>query len=123
MDEFGVGNDVVGWVLLALVVTLVNSSGGLTALYVLLAAAGYVIFVLFPVRWAFHWLARKTGCLESGVPSTFMMTLTLLLVLVSALFTDIIGIHAIFGSYADSKSDPSELTNLLFSLQVDLSQA
>jgi Kef-type K+ transport system membrane component KefB len=110
----GVGNDVVGWILLALVVTLVNSSGGLTALYVLLAAAAYVIFLLYPVRWAFHWMARKSGCLESGQPSTFMMTTTLLLVLVSALFTDIIGIHAIFGpSILIYPIYPNTLTDLV----------
>ena len=94
----GIGNDVVGWILLALVVTLVNSSGGLTALYVLLATIAYVLVVLYPVRWGFAWLLRKSGCLESGQPSTFIMTTTLLLVLVSALFTDIIGVHAIFGT-------------------------
>ena len=94
----GVGNDVIGWVLLALTVTLVNASNGLTALYVLLASVAYIAFLLYPVRIGFKWLAVKTGSLEDGrPPSTMMMTLTLLLVLVSALFTDIIGIHAIFG--------------------------
>jgi Kef-type K+ transport system membrane component KefB len=88
----GVGNDVVGWILLALTVALVNSSGGLTALYVLLASAGYVIFLLFPVKWAYRWLARRTGSLANGTPSTLMMTVTLLLVFISAFFTDIIGV-------------------------------
>lgn len=39
----GVGNDVVGWILLALTVALVNASTGLTALYVLLAAVGWTL--------------------------------------------------------------------------------
>lgn len=93
----GVGNDVVGWVLLALSVALVNASSGLTALWVLLACTGYTLFLLYPVRFAFVWLARKTGSLESGQPSTLMMTVTFVMVLVSAFFTDIIGVHAIFG--------------------------
>ncbi|KAF5371309.1 hypothetical protein D9758_004193 [Tetrapyrgos nigripes] len=93
----GVGNDVVGWILLALTVALVNASSGLTALWVLLTTVGYVIFLLVPVRWAYHWLAKKTGSLESGMPSTFMMTITIVLVFFSAFFTDIIGVHAIFG--------------------------
>lgn len=93
----GVGNDVVGWILLALTVALVNSSGGLTALYVLLVCVGYTLFILFPVRWAYRWLARRSGNLESGQPSTAMMTITLLVVYISAFFTDIIGVHAIFG--------------------------
>ncbi|KAI0304002.1 cation/H+ exchanger [Russula brevipes] len=93
----GVGNDVVGWILLALTVALVNASSGLTALYVLLTGVGYTIFLLFPVKWAFRWLARRTGSLEKGEPTAFVMTVTLILVLVSAFFTDVIGIHAIFG--------------------------
>ena len=93
----GIGNDVVGWVLLALTVALVNASSGLTALYVLLATVAYVIFLLYPGRWAFVWLARRTGSLEQGSPTPLMMTVTLLIVFISAFYTDIIGVHAIFG--------------------------
>ena len=93
----GIGNDVAGWILLALTVALVNASTGLTALYVLLAAVGYVLFLIYPGRWAYVWLARRTGSLEQGSPTTAMMTVTLFLVFVSAFFTDIIGIHPIFG--------------------------
>jgi Kef-type K+ transport system membrane component KefB len=93
----GVGNDVTGWVLLALTVALVNASTGLTALYVLLTGIGFILFLLFPVKWAFRWLARRTGSLDKGEPTAFMMTVTLILVLISAFFTDVIGIHPIFG--------------------------
>jgi len=104
----GVGNDIVGWILLALAVALVNASTGLTALYVLLAAVAYIIFLMFPVRSAYRWLARRTGSLENGQPSTLMMTVTLLLVLVSGFFTDIIGIHAIFGGFLAGLIIPHE---------------
>jgi Kef-type K+ transport system membrane component KefB len=95
----GVGNDVVGWILLALTVALVNASNGITALYVLLTGVGFVLFMLYPVRWTYTWLAKRTGCLETGQPSNRMMTLTLLIVFVAAFFTDIIGIHPIFGRW------------------------
>ncbi|KAI0677244.1 Sodium/hydrogen exchanger family-domain-containing protein [Trametes maxima] len=95
----GVGNDVVGWILLALAVALINASSGLTALWVLLAGLAYVLFMCFPVRWAYLWLSRKTGSLEAGNPSAMMMTITLVLVFISAFYTDIIGIHAIFGGF------------------------
>ncbi|KAI9447948.1 cation/H+ exchanger [Lactarius indigo] len=95
----GIGNDVTGWVLLALTVALVNASTGLVALYVLLTGVGFTIFLLLPGKWAFRWLARRTGSLEKGEPTAFMMTVTLILVLMSAFFTDIIGIHAIFGGF------------------------
>ena len=93
----GIGNDVTGWVLLALAVALVNASTGLVALYVLLTGFGFTIFLLFPGKWAFRWLARRTGSLEKGEPTAFMMTVILILVLMSGFFTDIIGIHPIFG--------------------------
>lgn len=96
----GVGNDVIGWILLALTVALVNASSGLTALWVLLVCVGYVLVLLYPGRWAYVWFARRTGSLEQGSPTTTMMTVTLLVVLVSAFFTDIIGIHAIFGMFS-----------------------
>lgn len=96
----GIGNDVVGWILLALTVALVNASTGLTALWVLLASAGYTIFLLYPGRWAFRWLAKRTGSLEQGTPTPLMMTVTLLVVFISAFFTDIIGVHAIFGMFS-----------------------
>ncbi|KAJ7579934.1 Sodium/hydrogen exchanger family-domain-containing protein [Mycena floridula] len=104
----GVGNDVVGWVLLALTVALVNASSGLTALYVLLTGIGFVIFLLYPGRWAYIWLARRTGSLEQGSPTPLMMTITILLVFASAFFTDIIGIHAIFGGFLAGLIIPHE---------------
>ena len=98
----GVGNDVVGWILLALTVALVNASSGLTALYVLLVGVGYVIFMMWPVKWAFRFLLKKSGSLATGQPTTLVMTVTLLMVFVSAFLTDIIGIHAIFGELSHS---------------------
>jgi Kef-type K+ transport system membrane component KefB len=94
----GVGNDVVGWILLALCVALVNAGSGLTALWVLLTCAGYILFVVFAVRPAFLWILRRTGCLQNG-PSQGIMALTLLMVLVSSWFTGIIGVHPIFGAF------------------------
>ncbi|KAF8505854.1 cation/H+ exchanger [Russula emetica] len=95
----GVANDVTGWILLALTVALVNASSGVTAFYVLLSGAGYTLFLLTGVKWSFRWFARKTGCLEKGEPTAFMMTVILVLVLISAFYTDIIGIHPIFGGF------------------------
>ncbi|KAH9943171.1 cation/H+ exchanger [Epithele typhae] len=95
----GVGNDVVGWILLALTVALINASSGLTALWVLLSGVAYVLFVCFPVNWGYRWVAKKSGSLDAGVPSAMMMTVTVVLVFISAFYTDIIGIHPIFGGF------------------------
>ena len=94
----GVGNDVVGWILLALCVALVNAGSGLSALWVLLVAIGYTLFLIYAIKPAFIWTLRKTGSLQNG-PSQSIVALTLLLVLASAFFTNIIGIHAIFGAF------------------------
>jgi len=74
----GVGNDVVGWVLLALCVTLVNAGSGITALWVLLACVGFSLFLAFPVRIGFVHILRKTGSLQNG-PSQSIIALTLLM--------------------------------------------
>ncbi|EPQ51288.1 Sodium/hydrogen exchanger, partial [Gloeophyllum trabeum ATCC 11539] len=104
----GVGNDVIGWILLALAVTLVNSTSGLAALWIALTCAGYTVFLMYPVRWLFLWIGRKTGELETGDLSSVMMTCSIMMLLVSALFTDIIGLHAIFGGFLSGLVVPRE---------------
>ncbi|KAI9811026.1 MAG: K(+)/H(+) antiporter [Thelocarpon impressellum] len=94
----GVGNDVVGWILLALCVALVNAATGLTALYVLLTSVAYVLFLVYAVRPAFMWVLRRSGSLQNG-PTQSIVALTLLMTLASAFFTGIIGVHAIFGGF------------------------
>lgn len=94
----GVGNDVVGWILLALCVALVNNNSGLAALWALLITVGWVLLLVFGVRPAFIWLLRRNGSLQNG-PSESMVCVTVLLVLTSAWFTGIIGVHPIFGGF------------------------
>jgi Kef-type K+ transport system membrane component KefB len=94
----GVGNDVIGWVLLALTVALVNAQTGLTALYVLLTTIAWCLVLFFLIRPVFLWLCRRTGSFEKG-PTALMLTITILLMFTSAFLTDIIGVHAIFGAF------------------------
>ncbi|KAJ4390371.1 hypothetical protein N0V85_007286 [Neurospora sp. IMI 360204] len=94
----GIGNDVTGWILLALCVALVNNNSGLAALWALLCCIGWILFLVFAVRPPFMWWVRRTGSLQNG-PTQGVVALTLLLVLFSAFFTNIIGIHAIFGAF------------------------
>lgn len=94
----GVGNDIVGWILLALCVALVNAGSGITALYVFLVALGYVLFLVFLVRPAFLWILRRNRSIQNG-PSQTIVGLTVLMVFASAFFTSIIGVHQIFGAF------------------------
>lgn len=82
----GIGNDVTGWVLLALCVALVNNADGLTALYVFLTAVAWVLFLVFAIRPVFMRILRRTDSIQNG-PSQSIICLTLLLVLVSSWFT------------------------------------
>ncbi|ROV91064.1 hypothetical protein VMCG_09584 [Cytospora schulzeri] len=94
----GIGNDVTGWILLALCVALVNNDSGLAALWALLCTVGWALFLVFGVRPCFVWCLRRTGSIQNG-PTQGMVSLTLLLVLLSAWFTGIIGVHPIFGAF------------------------
>lgn len=103
----GVGNDVVGWILLALCVALVNAGSGLTALYVLLTCVAYALFLFFAVRPAFLWVLRRQGALTDG-PSQGVIVLTLMIALGSSFFTGVIGVHAIFGAFMAGLICPHE---------------
>lgn len=82
----GIGNDVTGWVLLALCVALTNNSSGLAALWALLCCIGWTLLLVFVIRPPFLWILRRTGSLQNG-PTQGMVALTLLMVLASAWFT------------------------------------
>ncbi len=94
----GVGNDVVGWILLALCVALVNAGSGIVALYVLLTCLAYILALVYAIRPAFLYILRRTGSLNNG-PTQSVVALTVLLVFASAFFTGIIGVHPIFGAF------------------------
>lgn len=94
----GIGNDVTGWILLALCVALVNNASGLAALWALLCVVGWALLLVFGIRPCFLWCLRRTGSIQNG-PTQGMVALTLLLVLLSAWFTGIIGVHPIFGAF------------------------
>ncbi|KAK4201063.1 putative transporter [Triangularia verruculosa] len=94
----GIGNDVTGWVLLALCVALTNNSSGLAALWALLCCIGWTLLLIFVIRPPFIWILKRTGSLHNG-PTQGMVALTLLMVLASSWFTGIIGVHPIFGAF------------------------
>ncbi|KAG6009142.1 hypothetical protein E4U21_003211 [Claviceps maximensis] len=94
----GVANDVVGWILLALCVALVNVGTGLNALWILLSAVGFIFVLLLAVKPALYWILRRKGSIENG-PSQSVISFILLIALAASFFTGIIGIHPIFGSF------------------------
>jgi len=79
-------------------VALVNAGTGLTALWVLLVCVGYALVLVYAVRPGFLYILKRTRSLQDG-PSQGIIALTLLLVLASAFFTGVIGVHPIFGAF------------------------
>lgn len=104
----GVGNDVVGWVLLALSVALVGAGSGLTALWILLVCVAWALFLFLVVRHVVYWLAVRTGSIDNG-PTVFFMTVIFLLMFGSAFFTDIIGVSSSLANPLWSIAEPSFL--------------
>ncbi|CAG8652237.1 7329_t:CDS:2, partial [Paraglomus occultum] len=93
-----VGDDITAWVLLALVVSIINASNSLTALYIFLLAIAWGLLLIFLVRPVLLTLIIRTNSHING-PTVAMMAITLILVLTSAFITDIIGVHSIFGAF------------------------
>ncbi|KAF8313890.1 hypothetical protein DL93DRAFT_1140461 [Clavulina sp. PMI_390] len=133
----GVGNDIVGWTLLALTMALVNagspsftpatfnlylfgssspsdvstlsSSSTAAALYILFLAIVWSLIILLPVKSLMLKIAHWTGSTShSSGPSPLMMTASILLMFGSAYVTDIIGVHAIFGAFLAGLAIPHE---------------
>ncbi|RKP12696.1 Cation/H+ exchanger, partial [Piptocephalis cylindrospora] len=93
-------NDAVAWILLALVISIVNASSGINALYIFLVAIGFVLFLVFVVRRGVFWLIRRQPDIAENGPNQLTVMIIFLMVLISAFFTDVLGIHPIFGGFA-----------------------
>ena len=91
-------NDVAAWTVLAVVVAIVKA-GGLapTGLSIILA----VLFVAVMLFWikprVTGWLGH--AALESGVPGKGIMAAVVVFLFACAFVTDVIGLHALFGSF------------------------
>ncbi|OMJ29745.1 Cation/H(+) antiporter 17 [Smittium culicis] len=92
-------DDVTAWILLALVIALSSSSSGLTALWILIVGLVYVLFVFYVIQRYYIKYLNKQGFLNGRDPNPQIVFITFLMVFLSAWFTDILGIHAIFGAY------------------------
>lgn len=93
-----VNDDVVAWVLLALVVSIVNSTNSINALYIFLLCVAWILIVVFLVRPLLLYLIVETGSNDNG-PTLTMTAFTLTFVLISAFVTNVIGVHSIFGGF------------------------
>lgn len=100
-------NDVTGWCILAYIVVLVRAAHASTSIWITLG--GIVVFgvaMIYGVRHLLHGFERVYG--KKGALSENLMALMMLLVLASALFTEYLGIHLLFGAFLMGAIMPKE---------------
>jgi Kef-type K+ transport system membrane component KefB len=92
-------NDVIGWLLLALVTTLTMSNFVATDFFVKVAAVlGFMLFCWFVARPALKWLVRRFQVHDDQLSSNLLGVL-LAAVFLAAMATYQLGIFAIFGGF------------------------
>lgn len=106
--------DILGWCLLALVVSLVKTSEPLSTVYLFLVVLLFIIIMLFAVRPLMFQMLRRSKAFEGNI-TEFGLFLAFFVALVSGFTTDTIGIHAIFGGFLAGLVTPRKGA---FSLQV-----
>lgn len=105
----GIVNDILGWILLALSVILSNaSSNPINTVYILLCTFGWFLFCAYPIKYALRWILIRTHELERSQPSPLATMCVLFIMFISAYFTDIIGVHPIFGAFMAGLIVPRE---------------
>ncbi|MCU1302963.1 MAG: Sodium/hydrogen exchanger [Candidatus Sulfotelmatobacter sp.] len=100
-------DDVTGWCILAYIVVLIRSAHNPTSIW--LTIGGIVAFAVIMIYGVRRMLRRyETIYRERGQLSENLMALMLLLVLTSALCTEWLGIHLLFGSFLMGAIMPKE---------------
>lgn len=100
----GVCNDLIGYVLLALGSALGTGGKQIDALYQLLAAAGYIALLWFVFRPVMNRLIVRSGFdmttgAEDRIPE-HLLVIALCGALISAFYTDAMGVHPIVGAFS-----------------------
>ncbi|KYQ94224.1 Na+/H+ antiporter-like protein [Tieghemostelium lacteum] len=97
-------NDICGWILLGLSVSLAGGAGSLDTLWTLLASAGFCAVMILVVKPILNRVVSKIWVVDPTTnhlpsPSHVVMSATILLLFIASWCTEYIGIHAMFGSF------------------------
>ncbi|HQQ94665.1 MAG TPA: cation:proton antiporter [Bacteroidia bacterium] len=90
-------DDVTAWCLLAAVIAIVKAGSITSSLFTISLAILYILTMLFFVKPLLQKLADKK--ISEGNPGKTFIGMSFFILLLSAYFTEIIGIHALFGSF------------------------
>lgn len=90
-------DDVTAWCLLAAVIAIVKAGSITSALFTIGLAIGYILFMIYVIK---PWLQKisERRIMDEKIDKT-VISISFFLLLLSAYFTEIIGIHALFGSF------------------------
>jgi K+:H+ antiporter len=99
-------DDVTAWCILAAVIAIVQAGTVLSAVFTVLLSILYVLAMLKLVRPWLEGLGTKYATPE-GVDKTFVV-LAFVVLFLSALTTEVIGIHALFGAFLAGVSMPAQ---------------
>jgi len=90
-------DDVTAWCILATVIAIVKAGSILSALFTISLALIFVLIMLYMIR---PWLRKVSiKIVESGDLNKMVVAVVFLILLLSAYFTETIGIHALFGAF------------------------
>lgn len=90
-------DDVTAWCMLAAVIAIVKAGGMLGALFTIGLALVFVLAALYAVR---PWLTRLSAKIISDTaPGKTTVAIAFFILLLSAYFAEVIGIHALFGAF------------------------
>jgi Kef-type K+ transport system membrane component KefB len=90
-------DDVTAWCILAVVIAVVDSAGFTSAVLTILLTLLFIALMLFVFRRQAERLLAVD--VEREAPRDRMVAVVLIFVFASALFTEVIGIHALFGAF------------------------
>jgi K+:H+ antiporter len=99
-------DDVTAWCILAAVIAIVQAGTLLSAVFTVLLSLLYVFVMLKLVRPWLEPLGAQSASAE-GINKTFVV-LSFVVLFLSALTTEVIGIHALFGAFLAGASMPSQ---------------
>lgn len=90
-------DDVTAWCMLAAVIAIAKAGSVTSSLFTIILAIAYIVFMLYIIK---PWLQKISSkrIKEDKINKT-VIGISFFLLLLSAYFTEIIGIHALFGSF------------------------
>ena len=89
-------DDVTAWSILAVVVAIARAQSVASSTLTILMAAGFIAFMWYVVGPVVRWVVGRSA---SETPSKNVLAFVLLMLIGSALTTERIGIHALFGAF------------------------